>query len=285
MTWLKKALDIVPTSLASRAFGIVSDIQFSPQIQHYVNAAFAFAANINMDEAEKPMADYVSLNDIFTRQLKANARTIATADVVSPVDGTLSFMGRLQAGSLIEAKGRSYQAVELVATQDPSLIDWLGDAWCFTIYLSPRNYHRIHMPIHGEVSHFSYAPGRLLPVNRLGYWLTDDLLPCNERLTSFMRDERGHRCALVKVGATCVGRISTVYDDFRTNDSFFKSPFTRKLEEPWAAKAGDPLACFELGSTVVLFVSGDDFTPDAALTPKMKIAMGQALGNWKSSES
>ena len=280
MSFIKKALDILPTAICSRLVGAVSEIQLSPRLQFIVNSTLAKLVHANLDEAEKPVEEYASLHELFTRKLKPGAREIANADVVSPVDGRLSFMGRLQKGCLVEAKGHEYYVRDLVGTHRDDLVDWLDDAFAFTIYLSPSNYHRIHMPATGAVTHCAYAPGRLLPVNRIGYMLTDDLLPENERLTSFIDAGNGRRCALVKVGATCVGRISVVYDDFKTNTTFHKAPFCRELDTPWDAKAGDALACFELGSTVVLMVSGKGFVPDESLQIGQPIRMGNALGNW-----
>ena len=127
----------------------------------------------------------------------------------------------------------------------------------------------------------SYVPGRLLPVNRLGYMLTDDLLPANERLTSIMTAKNGHHAALVKVGATCVGKISVVYDSLKTNLTLLRQPLFKNLETPFELQAGDKLGCFELGSTVVLFVDSDGFEPSDKLRVGDRIKLGTSLGNWK----
>ncbi|MBR4984297.1 MAG: phosphatidylserine decarboxylase [Proteobacteria bacterium] len=278
----KKALDILPTALASRAFGLVSDVRLPENIQKFVNTAFVKLAGIDMNEAERPLQDYKSLNAVFTRKLRDGARTPADDLLVSPVDGRLSFFGETSKGMLIEAKGQKYDVRELIGALSDSGDDtaWLDDAYAFTIYLSPANYHGIHAPMTGDITRMSYAPGRLLPVNRLGYVLTDDLLPRNERLTSFIQDDHGHRCALVKVGATCVGRISVAYDDFKTNLTMTRMPFTKLLDPPFKAEKAEPLACFELGSTVVLLASKHGFHPSAELRDGQVIKVGMALGTW-----
>ncbi len=281
MGYFSKALDILPTALFSRVFGAVADINLPSPVQRCVNHSFAKLAGLNMEETELPLNDYPSLSALFTRQLKSDARTISSDDVISPVDGHLSFMGEVSDGTLLEAKGHEYSVSRLVGSDSDELIGWLNQAFAFTVYLSPSNYHRIHAPISGNITHMSYVPGRLLPVNRLGYILTDDLLPANERLTSFIDRADGHRCALVKVGATCVGKISVTYDEFASNAGFFRSPFERALETHPEVKAGNQIACFDLGSTIVLFVDRENFVPNPNLHLGMPIKMGQSLGNWR----
>ncbi len=282
----KKICDIAPTALASRIFGAVCGRALFPPAQRFVNRAFARLAGINADESAVPVEDFKTLNALFTRELKPDARPIfcENADcAASPADGRLSDLGRVADGMLLDVKGQSYSAEELCCAS--SIGDdaaWIRDAFAMTIYLSPRDYHRIHAPVSGAVAAMSYAPGRLLPVNRLGYALADDLLPKNERLTTFIEAENGRRVAVVKVGATCVGRISVVYDDFKTNISPKCKPFGRKIDPPYAVKAGAPLGCFELGSTVVLFFENGKktFVPDASLRPGQKIAVGAPIGRW-----
>lgn len=281
MTMLKKILDIVPSALASHAMGRLSDIEFPPAMQRAINKGFASVMNFNMNESVKDIESFKSLNELFTREIKPETRPIADASVISPVDGRLSFMGKLHDGTMLEAKGHTYDALTLAGlpAETSDDMDWLRHAYAFTIYLAPYNYHRIHAPVSGTVTDMSYAPGRLLPVNKLGYMMTDDLLPANERLTSFIHCPSGKKCALVKVGATCVGRISVVYDPFITN-STRRTPFVKHLDTPWDVKTGDALACFELGSTVVLFVDSQDFVPSSELQHGQAIKMGEALGHW-----
>ncbi len=281
MGFAQKLLDILPSAIASRAFGVVAEHAFPAPIQNAVNSAFASFARLNMEESQLSLKDCRTLNALFTRPLKEHARLVSGDDLVSPVDGTLSYCGRICEGTLLEAKGQVYDVNKLVATQDKELTGWLRDAYAFTIYLSPSNYHRIHAPASGCITHMSYAPGRLLPVNKLGYWLAEDLLPANERLTSFMLTAKGKRCALVKVGATCVGKISILYDEFKSNCSLFKTPFVRKLSTPWQISAGDQIGCFELGSTVVILVESDGFVPNSELYTNESVKYGSPLGNWE----
>ena len=282
MGYYRKILDILPTAAASRAFGAVSNVQLPSVLQRLVNRGFVSLARINRSEAALDIDDYPSLEALFTRELKPGSRTIAQADVVSPVDGKLSFSGRIHRGMLLQAKGHDYQVDKLIGTT--ACDDWIQDAYAFTIYLSPSNYHRIHSPMKGCITHMSYAPGRLLPVNRLGYGISDDLLPANERLTSFISSASGRRAALVKVGATCVGRISVVYSECVTNRGIRRHPLFCEVLPHYEVDAGSPLGCFELGSTVVLLVESDGFEPNADLDVGDAVQMGMALGSWRQDE-
>ena len=278
MSHYRKVLDILPTAMVSRMFGAVSSIQLPATVQRLVNRGFVSLARINRNEAALDIEDYPSLEALFTRELKPGTRTIADADVVSPVDGTISFIGKIEKGMLLQAKGHTYQVDKLIGST--SCDSWVQDAFVFTIYLSPSNYHRIHAPINGCVTHMSYAPGRLLPVNRLGYRLSDDLLPANERLTSIMENASGHHAALVKVGATCVGRISVVYSDCVTNHGHQRKPEFMEIMPHYEIQTGAPLGCFELGSTVVLLLESNGFEPNPNLETGDTIQMGTMLGNW-----
>lgn len=281
MKLFDKILDAVPLPLVSRAFGSLSDHEFPKPVQASINRAFASLVRLNQAEAEFPIDTYPSLNKLFTRNLKDDARPICATsdnDVVSPVDGTISFIGQLDDETLIHAKNRKYHVQSLVAA--PTLEPWLKNAFAFIIYLSPANYHQIHSPVCGCVSHVAYAPGRLLPVNALGYLLSNNLLPTNERLTSFFNLNNGQHAALVKVGATCVGRISVRYDDFKTNTCPQKTPFFKTLSAPFELKAGDKLGCFELGSTVVLLLQSDTFKPNPDLSVGQAIQLGTSLGSF-----
>lgn len=273
-----KLLDILPSALFSRAFGAVADLRFPHPVQRLINRGFASMVGIRAQESMRAVESFESLGDLFVREIKPQTRPVADAQLVSPVDGKLSFCAKIQKGTLLQAKGQAYRVCDLV--MPPRDMPWLDDAFAFTIYLAPRDYHRIHAPLSGCVTDMSYAPGRLLPVNRIGYCLADDLLPANERLTSFMENDAGRHAALVKVGATCVGKISVVYDDFMTNADASRKPFSKTISPPFAIRAADPLACFHLGSTVVLLVSSAGFVVNPELKLGMAVQFGQALGNW-----
>ncbi len=216
---------------------------------------------VNLDEAEKPLEDYNSLLEFFTRRLKSGARVIdAEAVVVSPVDGTLSSLGRIDGEVLVPAKGHRYTLEELLGEPE-SAASFIGGSFA-VIYLSPRDYHRIHSPVSGEIEGFIYSPGRLLPVNPPSVSLFPKLFAVNERVTTLFSLEGGKKLALIKVGALHVGKIALFYTNFKTNSSGKASPLKREFSPPLAIEKGEDLACFELGSTVIILLS-----PELSLLP------------------
>ncbi|MGI5830382.1 MAG: archaetidylserine decarboxylase [Bradymonadia bacterium] len=278
---IAKGLKLFPACAVSRAFGVAAEISLPSPAQRLVNNAFAKIARIDVAEAAEPIDHYESLNALFTRTLKAGARTFSDApnDVCAPSDGRLSDFGKIEDGQIIEAKGQSYSAAELLGTSE--FDENFRNGYYFTIYLSPQNYHRIHTPFAGDVSHMAYVPGRLFPVNRLGLSNIEKLFPQNERLTSFIQNNSAKKlAAVVKVGATCVGKISVVYDEFLSNQSL-KSSFLRPLADNYALQSGDELGCFNLGSTVVLLIEGEGFQLNKELKLGQKIKAGEILGSYQ----
>jgi phosphatidylserine decarboxylase len=274
-----KALELLPKNTVSRAFGEVAEIELPGPMQGVVNRVFAQFAGVDVDESEHPPEDYESLNAFFTRQLKRGARDIEASepgDVVSPVDGRLDQFGRIDRETLIQAKGIEYRLVDLV---DSGREAHRFDGGHFvTLYLSPRDYHRIHSPASGEVAHMSYIPGTLFPVNSFSAQRVDRLFTINERLITYIDNETLGRVGVVKVGATCVGRIGVTYEDIRTNSSFRRR---RELDlaEPVEVGHGDELGVFNLGSTVIVLIESSTFRFDDGLETGQPIKLGRRLGS------
>ena len=271
------ALRLLPKNAVSRAFGVVSDIPLPPGVRGAVNGGFAAFAGADVSEAEAKPGEYTSLNKFFTRTLKAGARPIASHDpaaMVSPVDGRLDQFGPIRESTLVQAKGRTYGLIDLLDSgRDAER--FLGGHYA-TIYLSPRDYHRVHSPASGVVSHLGYVPGHLWPVNPLAVGNIDQLFAVNERLTTFMSNDEIGDIAVIMVGATCVGRMSLAYHDTTTNGSF------RRREDITVHGVelghGDELGMFNLGSTVILLISAENFEFDPSLKAGAKMQMGQYLG-------
>ena len=276
-----KCLDLIPSAIASRIFGLLSDIHFPKRAQKFINRSFVLLSHINANEAEHPIEEYESLNDLFTRALIPGARNIENDSLISPVDGKLTAFGKVEENTILTVKNQHFDIDELIGTNAEN--DWIFGSYYFVIYLSPSNYHRIHAPLTASVTHMSYIPGRLLPVNRLGLALTGELFPTNERLTTIFRADSGRRAALVKVGATCVGKITTTYDDYVTNAVLRRKPIYKEITNT-KYNIGDELATFNLGSTVVLFVESEGFTPSPNLVVDSPIQMGNALGVFDGSD-
>jgi phosphatidylserine decarboxylase len=212
---------------------------------------FAGKYGVNMAEAANPdLAAYATFNDFFTRPLKAGARPMAQTALVSPVDGAVSQLGAIKHDQIFQAKGHSYSTRALVGG-DADLASQFEDGSFATIYLSPKDYHRIHMPCDGRLMRMIYVPGDLFSVNPATARGVPGLFARNERVVCVFETATGP-FVLTLVGATIVGSMATVWH------GVVNPPRTRKVRE-WryddqniVLKKGDEMGRFLLGSTVVL---------------------------------
>lgn len=246
--------------------------------------AFARAVGANLDEVELELGGYPSLGDFFARRLRHGARAVdpAPGAIISPCDGVLAARGTAASGTLVQAKGRMYQLAELVA--DGELAARLTGGPYATIYLSPRDYHRVHAPVDAQVLGYDYLPGTLWPVNPRVAARRDGLLARNERVVIRMNAGSLGYVALVMVGASGVGNIRLApalgaapgaMPD-AVSDPMIESAGWRAAREPRRVELsgvtvarGDELGAFRLGSTVVLV-----FEPHKA---ELAGELGQAL--------
>ncbi|ELK39172.1 phosphatidylserine decarboxylase proenzyme [Brevibacillus agri] len=263
----------LPQNAMSRTMGKITASRFSRlAIQHYIRHY-----KIDASIIEKPVTEYRTLKEFFTRRLKPGARPIAPGNdvIVSPVDGTVSQLGDICEGTLIQAKGKEFSVTELLGGSEEEAKRYYGGKF-ITIYLSPRDYHRIHMPVAGELVRYSYLPGRLYPVNRLGIENVDRLFARNERLVTYIESDGLGEIALVKVGALFVGSVKVVYNTATTNIKH-----GRQTDEPIEGKPhyakGDELGWFEFGSTVILLLESSQLTWAAGVEKGKSLLMGQLL--------
>ena len=247
--------------------------------------AFARAVGANLDEVELELASYPSLGDFFARRLRPGARTLDPAPnaILSPCDGVVAALGIAEAGDMVQAKGRNYQLADLVA--DAELAGWLTGGAYTTIYLSPRDYHRVHTPVDAEVLGYDYLPGALWPVNPRVAARRNALLARNERVVFRLNAGALGHVALVMVGASGVGsiRLAEALSGPGAPGTIVESGAWRAAHEPRRVELsgvrlqrGDELGAFRLGSTVVLM-----FEPGAAkLVGEVGAAVqfGQRLG-------
>ncbi len=273
-----QALKLLPKNMVSRAFGSVAEVEFPTPVQSTVNRVFAEFTGLDLSESEQDPDAYPSLNKFFTRKLRRGARPVATTEAsasVSPVDGVLSNFGPIVDDTLIQAKGREYRLVDLVDSgRQRHVFD--GGHYA-TLYLSPRDYHRIHSPTSGTISHLSYIPGHLFPVNPFAVRNVDELFAVNERLISYIDNPKLGRVGVVKVGATCVGRIGVSFHDIETNHRFRRRR-ELELDEAIEIGHGDELGMFNLGSTVIVLIEHPDFSFEPTLASGQHLKMGQLLG-------
>jgi len=270
-------LRLLPKNTLSRAVGAACRVSAPRPVVRAAIRAFARKYGVDVSEAERPLEDYPTFTEFFTRRLKPGARAIAPGPLaISPVDGTLGELGEIVDSRLYQAKDKHYTLSELIGGPEAEgdAAQFAGGSFC-TLYLAPYNYHRIHAPLGGEITGYISMPGQLWPVNGLGVRNVEKLFCVNERLTTFLRTPRGPS-AVVAVGATNVGRIRAVYDDVVTNARRTRKPARKIYEKPIPVAKGGELALFEMGSTVVvLFARGAKLS--SRLRPGMPVKLGEAL--------
>ena len=268
---------ILPRNSFNRLCGLVADTKFPRFLLTLLIRLFSWKYGFNLEESSKQVSEYKNFNEFFTRKLLPDVRTLDPDKeaVLSPVDGILGESGVISNEILIQAKGLEYRLADLLKDSEKSK---LYDGGIFiTIYLAPYNYHRIHSMVSGEVSQFFYIPGDLWTVSPIGVHHVPGLFARNERLITFFETDKGE-CAIVKIGATVVGRIRVVYHDITSNK--FGATFQKSvLETPLSVERGDEVGLFELGSTVIcLFPPGQIELNDLKID--QEILLGQAIGKF-----
>ncbi len=237
--------------------------------------------NVDMSESEKEKStDFLDFNHFFTRQLKANVRIDNTSpnELCCPVDGAISELGDIEDEQLIQAKGHYFSLNELVGGEQ-SLTETFRHGKFATIYLSPRDYHRIHMPVEGTLQEMLHIPGQLFGVNKASVKTIPRLFARNERVLSLFSTPAGPM-ALIQVGAIFVSSIETTWQGVIT-------PPRRKQIQRWQYQdqekriKAQEMGRFNMGSTVVLLFAKDTIEWDEKLQPDLPVQMGQLLGQIK----
>jgi phosphatidylserine decarboxylase len=239
-----------PGPVYSALVGLTARRRLPVPLRNAAYRAFARATGADLDEAELDLRAYSSLGDLFARRLRPGARAVCPDNdaIIAPCDGVLAARGSAVNGALVQAKGRNYQLEDLVV--DPELAAELRGGDYATIYLSPRDYHRVHCPIDAHLVRYDYVPGALWPVNPKVASRRDRLLARNERVVITL--DAGHfgKVAVVMVAAAGVGNIKLEHAE--------ESVFWRAAGEPRRIEVGvdvargDELGAFRLGSTVVM---------------------------------
>lgn len=267
----------LPTRLLSSCMYGLTRVRWKPFKNLFIRV-FMQGFGIRLDEAieTKPEA-FVDFNAFFTRALQPSARPLAPAPaLLSPVDGTLSQFGPLQAGRLLQAKGHDYDAASLLADATDAARFTGGDF--ATIYLAPYNYHRIHMPLSGRLSGWRYIPGRLFSVNASTARAMPRLFARNERLVAFFDGDQG-AFAMVLVGALFVGGLETVWTGAVTPPHRRGAPGTlQHPTTPLTLQRGDEMGRFNMGSTVILLTTPGLVQWSRSLQGAQTLRMGESLG-------
>ena len=271
--WLQHAL---PHHAVSRLAGTLASSE-TPWIRDRLIRRFIKAYDVDMSEAARSVGEFRSFNDFFTRELKPGARPLAdaAAHVLCPADGAVSQLGKVEQGRIFQAKGRHFTASQLLGGDAEAAARFEGGAFA-TIYLSPRDYHRVHMPAAGALRRTAYVPGDLFSVNQVTAENVDSLFARNERLACQFEGDIGH-FANVMVGAMIVAGIETVWGGAQPTHS----PQLERRDfgaDEQRFEAGDEMGRFILGSTAVLLFEPGRVTWREGLKAGDSVRMGEALG-------
>ncbi|WP_410500143.1 archaetidylserine decarboxylase [Chitinibacter sp. S2-10] len=241
---------LLPKQAITQLFGAFAGLR-AGQWTTVVIRWFIGKYQVNMSEAANPdPAAYLTFNEFFTRELKAGARPLADAALVCPVDGAISQLGKIDKDQIFQAKGKSFSTTALLGG-DAALAQQFENGQFATIYLSPKDYHRIHMPCDGRLIEMIYVPGELFSVNPATARGVDGLFARNERVVCMFESEFGN-FALVLVGATIVGSMATVWHGV-VNPPRSRSVWRKDYRDQDIRLAkGAEMGRFLLGSTVVL---------------------------------
>lgn len=234
---------------------------------------------VDMAEAENPdLASYATFNEFFTRALKAGARPLAHADLICPVDGAISQFGAMDGKQIVQAKGHHYLTTALVGG-DEALATQFDHGSFATLYLAPKDYHRIHMPCTGRLLRMIHVPGALFSVNPVTARGVPGLFARNERVVCIFETARGP-FVLVLVGATIVGSIATVWHGIVTPPRVREVREWTYAERTIELKQGEEMGRFQLGSTVVMLFPKGPLTFNSEWAPGRAIRLGERMATY-----
>ncbi len=241
---------------------------------------FAKRFDVDMSEAEKEqLSDYRTFNEFFTRPLKDGLRPlqVTSTEIACPVDGAISQIAPIESDQVIQAKGKYYSLSALLANQERMVSNYTDGAFT-TIYLSPKDYHRIHMPIQGKLTSMTYVPGDLYSVNQATVRELDNLFARNERVICEFDTDKG-KMAMILVGATIVGSIETVWSGTITPPRSGQVHHWDYTDQDISLAQGAEMGRFKLGSTVILLFEKDTIRWLDSLQADDAVRLGQKIAD------
>ncbi len=240
---------------------------------------FVARYGVDMSEAADPdIASYASFNDFFTRPLKSGARPLAAADFVCPVDGAISQLGAIEDRHMVQAKGHRFTTTDLVGG-DASLADRFRHGSFANLYLSPRDYHRLHMPCAGRLVRMIHVPGSLFSVNPVTARGVPDLFARNERVVCVFDSPEHGPFVMVLIGATIVGSMATVWHGV-VDPTRAGTPADRSYaNESVILEKGEEMGRFLLGSTIVMLFRKGAIMFDESWVPERPVRLGERMGD------
>ena len=235
--------------------------------------------NVNMDDAlEEDINTYANFNEFFTRQLKPEIRPLAREDnaIISPADGAISQSGNISNGEIFQAKGKSFSTINLLGGSEERSEPFENGKF-MTIYLSPKDYHRLHMPLTGTLTEMVHIPGRLFSVNNATANSVPELFARNERLACIFDTEAGPM-ALVLVGAIFVSSIETVWDGVITPPTVKEVQTSQYPYNPPQLQRGHEMGRFNMGSTIIVLFGKNKISWKPEFTAGKTVNMGELIG-------
>jgi phosphatidylserine decarboxylase len=268
-------LHLMPKQALTWLFGRMAESK-SRRLSQAMIRRFIARYGVNMDEAAEPLpSNYATFNEFFTRALRSDARPLADAPWICPVDGAISQCGSIEGDQIFQAKGHQYSARALLGG-DAALSDLFTGGAFATLYLSPKDYHRIHMPCDARLTRMQHVPGALFPVNPQSARAVPGLFARNERVVNLFDSSHGP-FALVLVGATIVGSMATVWHGTVAPPRGPTMRLWQYRDRRIELKQGQEMGRFLLGSTVVLLFPRGRLQFAAHWRPGQAIRMGEAM--------
>ena len=272
---------LLPHHLLSRLIGCAAECK-TAWFKNRLIGWFAKQYQVNMSEAQvEDLNAFAHFNDFFTRALKEGARPLDSTPnaVLCPADGAVSQLGKIEQGRVFQAKGHSYSVIELLGGDSQRAAAFMGGDFT-TIYLSPKDYHRVHMPLTGTLREMVYVPGRLFSVNQTTAENVPELFARNERVVCLFDTERGPM-AVVLVGAMVVASIETVWAGLVTPPKRTLKTFSydEAARAPFTLEKGAEMGRFKLGSTAIVLFGPEQVQWTDSLIANSPVQMGQRLGD------
>jgi phosphatidylserine decarboxylase len=269
--------EFLPQHFLSGLMYILARTTWGP-LKNLMIGIFINLYKVDMKLAREPdYKKYATFNDFFTRQLSSNARPVDSSidSIISPVDGSVSQFGAIQNGSILQAKGKNFSVSDFLGG-DTSLADKFINGSFITLYLSPRDYHRIHMPVEGTLTNMTFIPGRLFSVNQSTTEKVDKLFAVNERVVNVFETNIG-TIALVMVGAIFVGSMETVWAGEITPGTTQEMNTFHYPDSKVHLSKGDEMGRFNMGSTVILLFEPDKVSFNTGLSIGSVVEMGKVI--------
>jgi len=257
------------TSVLTNSFGKFASKAFPSVIQNFINRGYVKLMGLDMSEFKEP-SDYPTLNKLFTRALETPRALPEDENLfISPADALITDAGVIEDGRVFQIKGMSYTIEELLGEHHKEAVKQLEGGEFINFYLSPKDYHRYHMPMPLKVNSLTHIPGKLYPVNLPFLRNKRDLFIENERVILECEDSKGRVHIIVLVGALNVGKMVVSFEKcVRTNSEICK-PDHYSYENLWLER-GELFGWFEMGSTILTFSQKGSLFPEVAINQKVK---------------